>query len=180
MAEREAPTLSGVLRLARHARRLTTRQVGAMVGCSHVYVSEIERGVRPPSARLLTALAQAYGLDENELVQLMGRFTPAAVAYARRVPALAVLAHRLAVLEVSDEDIAVALAWIEQRALLRAMLPAPVPSAPVSRDEGVACQPRASMTKDVAVARALCMLHAGTVRERKRMSKERTGNDVEG
>jgi transcriptional regulator with XRE-family HTH domain len=51
-----------VLRHEREAKRETLRAAARRIGCSHVYLSEIESGAKRPSPEKVIALADAYGL----------------------------------------------------------------------------------------------------------------------
>lgn len=61
---------SRVVALVRDARIVSgasLRTIAHVAGCSHVYVSEIERGTRPCSARIALRLAEALGIDGDEM-----------------------------------------------------------------------------------------------------------------
>jgi transcriptional regulator with XRE-family HTH domain len=78
-----------LLRAERERRGLSLRAVAARVGVSHVYIGEVERGVRPPSEHITGPLATLYGLDP---ARLRTRPSRAALAYLARHPeALAAL-----------------------------------------------------------------------------------------
>jgi transcriptional regulator with XRE-family HTH domain len=58
-----------VIRRERRMRRLTLREVAARAATSLVYLSEIERGKKYPSALVLERLALALGLSVSELLE---------------------------------------------------------------------------------------------------------------
>ena len=60
-----------VIRQERQARDLTIKELGSKAGLSEIYVGEIERGQKYPSAKVLESLASALGLDIAELLELM-------------------------------------------------------------------------------------------------------------
>jgi transcriptional regulator with XRE-family HTH domain len=60
-----------VIRQQRQERHLTIRDLGEKAGLSEIYVGEIERGQKYPSAKVLESLAQALDLDLAELLELM-------------------------------------------------------------------------------------------------------------
>lgn len=64
-------TLGRVVRQERQYRNLTIKELGEKAGLSEIYVGEIERGQKYPSAKVLESLAQALGLDIAELLELM-------------------------------------------------------------------------------------------------------------
>ncbi|GCF09403.1 helix-turn-helix domain-containing protein [Dictyobacter arantiisoli] len=64
-------TLGQVVRQERQYRNLTIKDLGEKAGLSEIYVGEIERGQKYPSAKVLESLAQALGLDLAELLELM-------------------------------------------------------------------------------------------------------------
>jgi Predicted transcription factor, homolog of eukaryotic MBF1 len=60
-----------IVRQERQARNLTIKELGSKAGLSEIYVGEIERGQKYPSAKVLESLANALGLDIAELLELM-------------------------------------------------------------------------------------------------------------
>jgi transcriptional regulator with XRE-family HTH domain len=60
-----------VIRRERQDRRLTIRELGEKAGLSEIYVGEIERGQKYPSARVLESLAKALDLDIADLLELV-------------------------------------------------------------------------------------------------------------
>lgn len=69
---------SHALRLGDELRRLRTRQglslraLAAQAGISNPYLSQIERGEKTPSPRILQALAGPLGVTEQHLLVLAG------------------------------------------------------------------------------------------------------------
>ncbi len=64
-------TIGKVIRLERQARNLTIKELGNKAGLSEIYVGEIERGQKYPSAKVLESLAAALDLDLAELLELI-------------------------------------------------------------------------------------------------------------
>ncbi|MBX5450907.1 helix-turn-helix domain-containing protein [Thermogemmatispora sp.] len=64
-------TLGKVIRRERQQRRLTMRELGERAGLSEIYVGEIERGQKYPSARVLESVAAALDLEVAELLELV-------------------------------------------------------------------------------------------------------------
>jgi len=64
-------TIGRVIRQERQARSLTIKELGEKAGLSEIYVGEIERGQKYPSAKVLESLASALDLDIAELLELM-------------------------------------------------------------------------------------------------------------
>ena len=60
-----------VIRRERQARHLTIKELGDKAGLSEIYVGEIERGQKYPSAKVLESLANALDLDMADLLELM-------------------------------------------------------------------------------------------------------------
>src|SRR5213082_333413 len=60
-----------VIRRERQDRHLTIKELGDKAGLSEIYVGEIERGQKYPSAKVLESLATALGLDMADLLELM-------------------------------------------------------------------------------------------------------------
>jgi transcriptional regulator with XRE-family HTH domain len=64
-------TMGQVIRRERQERRLTIKELGDKAGLSEIYVSEIERGKKYPSARVLERLAEALDLSVADLLFLV-------------------------------------------------------------------------------------------------------------
>jgi len=60
-----------VIRRERQDRHLTIKDLGDKAGLSEIYVGEIERGQKYPSAKVLESLANALDLDIADLLELM-------------------------------------------------------------------------------------------------------------
>ena len=60
-----------VIRRERQDRRLTIKELGDKAGLSEIYVGEIERGQKYPSAKVLESIAKALDLDIADLLELM-------------------------------------------------------------------------------------------------------------
>ena len=65
--ERTPPTLGDIIRQQRELAALPMRQLAAMVGISNPYLSQIERGLRQPSARILKDIAKALRISAETL-----------------------------------------------------------------------------------------------------------------
>jgi transcriptional regulator with XRE-family HTH domain len=64
-------TLGKVVRQERQARHLTIKELGDKAGLSEIYVGEIERGQKYPSAKVLESLAKALEIEIAEFFELM-------------------------------------------------------------------------------------------------------------
>src|SRR3989442_13088236 len=60
-----------VIRRERQDRQLTIKELGEKAGLSEIYVGEIERGQKYPSAKVLESIATALDLDLADLLELM-------------------------------------------------------------------------------------------------------------
>ena len=60
-----------VIRRERRERHLTMKELAARAVLSEVYLSEIERGIKYPSALVLERLAEALGLDVADLLEFV-------------------------------------------------------------------------------------------------------------
>ncbi|MBA2394821.1 MAG: helix-turn-helix transcriptional regulator [Ktedonobacteraceae bacterium] len=63
--------LGRVIRQERQYRQLTIKELGEKAGLSEIYVGEIERGQKYPSAKVQESIASALELDLAELLELM-------------------------------------------------------------------------------------------------------------
>jgi transcriptional regulator with XRE-family HTH domain len=61
------PDLGGYLREQRHSAELSLRQLADVAGISNPYLSQIERGLKKPSAEILQALAKALRISAESL-----------------------------------------------------------------------------------------------------------------
>src|SRR5215203_4146149 len=68
--------LGDYLREQRTASRLTLRQLAEQVGVSNPYLSQIERGLRRPSAEVLQQLAKALRISAEQLYLRAGIVSP--------------------------------------------------------------------------------------------------------
>ena len=59
-----------VIRRERQDRRLTIKELGEKAGLSEIYVGEIERGQKYPSAKVLESIAAALDLGIADLLEL--------------------------------------------------------------------------------------------------------------
>jgi transcriptional regulator with XRE-family HTH domain len=59
--------LGEYLREQRHSAQLSLRQLSAVAGISNPYLSQIERGLKKPSAEILQALAKALRISAESL-----------------------------------------------------------------------------------------------------------------
>lgn len=61
---------ASVLREARKARGLSLRGLADRVGISHVYIGEVERGLKPMPESAIDTWSEAVGIDRAELWRL--------------------------------------------------------------------------------------------------------------
>jgi len=91
---RAALTLGEIIRRQRERAELPLRQLAAMVGISNPYLSQIERGLRAPSDRVLRSIAASLQTSADALVDQVehhaadDRTTPAVVAAIEQDPDL--------------------------------------------------------------------------------------------
>jgi transcriptional regulator with XRE-family HTH domain len=69
--ERAAP-LGEIIRRQRELNRLSMRQFAAMAGISNPYLSQIERGLRAPSERVVEAIARSLETSAEALYEEAG------------------------------------------------------------------------------------------------------------
>jgi transcriptional regulator with XRE-family HTH domain len=107
--------LGEFIRRQREVQKLSMRQLADLVGISNPYLSQIERGLREPSEKVLEAIAQNLQLSADALHEHGGRRgegaevgdEPAVVAAIRADPRLTAR-ERQALLEIYD-------AFVERR-----------------------------------------------------------------
>ncbi len=69
-------SLGGFLREQRLASRLSLRQLAEQAGVSNPYLSQIERGLRKPSAEVLQQIAKALRISAEQLYVRAGIVSP--------------------------------------------------------------------------------------------------------
>ena len=69
-------TLGDYLREQRQSARLSLRQLAEQAGVSNPYLSQIERGLRRPSAEVLQQLAKALRISAEQLYLRAGIVSP--------------------------------------------------------------------------------------------------------
>jgi transcriptional regulator with XRE-family HTH domain len=67
------PSFGEYIRHQRELQELTMRQLADLVGISNPYLSQIERGLRTPSERVLEAIAQNLEMSADTLKRYRGR-----------------------------------------------------------------------------------------------------------
>ena len=102
--------LGEFIRRQRELQELSLRQLADLVGISNPYLSQIERGLREPSEKVLDAIARSLELSAEGLYEQGGRRrgededdveVPAVVAAIRADPGLTAR-QRQALLEIYD------------------------------------------------------------------------------
>jgi transcriptional regulator with XRE-family HTH domain len=66
------PTLGDVIRKQRQLHAMSLRQLAGLTGVSNPYLSQIERGLRDPSAGVVDAIADALDLTTERLYEAAG------------------------------------------------------------------------------------------------------------
>ena len=67
VSEQQKNMMGAFIRQQRELADLSMRQVSSMVGISNPYLSQIERGLRAPSAAVAAGIATALGVSVDEL-----------------------------------------------------------------------------------------------------------------
>lgn len=67
MSKLEVSTLGDFIREQRNAAELSLRQLASKAGVSNPYLSQVERGLRKPSAEILTQIAAALRISAETL-----------------------------------------------------------------------------------------------------------------
>lgn len=67
MSKLEVSTLGDFIREQRNAAELSLRQLALKAGVSNPYLSQVERGLRKPSAEILTQIAAALRISAETL-----------------------------------------------------------------------------------------------------------------
>ena len=115
------------IREQRNAARVSLRELARTAGVSNPYLSQVERGLRKPSAEILSAIARGLKISAETLYEQAGILdrragTPDTVAAIRSDPALSER-HKAVLLELYETYAREHAASQE-----RAQAPAPTPS----------------------------------------------------
>jgi transcriptional regulator with XRE-family HTH domain len=76
MAQRSATAIGEIIRQQRELAEYSMRQFAELAGISNPYLSQIERGLRAPSAQVMDAIAQALKVSSDALYQEAGVAPP--------------------------------------------------------------------------------------------------------
>lgn len=75
-SKKKSSNLPTVMRRMRESAELTMRQVGAMIGVSHVAISQFENGKLELPEYRVEQLVKAYGYSMEEFNKIMGKAAP--------------------------------------------------------------------------------------------------------
>lgn len=89
MGTRAVSELGAYLREQRQHAKLSLRQLAAEAGVSNPYLSQIERGIRKPSAEVLQQLARGLRISAEALYERAGLLEPDATRSSVREAVLA-------------------------------------------------------------------------------------------
>lgn len=67
MTDPRARALGGLIRAQREVQQISLRRMASMAGISNPYLSQIERGLRAPSDRVLEAIANSLSTSADAL-----------------------------------------------------------------------------------------------------------------
>jgi transcriptional regulator with XRE-family HTH domain len=76
MASRGTAALGEIIRKQRELAELSMRQFAELAGISNPYLSQIERGLRAPSQRVLDEIARALSVSADALYEQAGMAPP--------------------------------------------------------------------------------------------------------
>ena len=94
MAARGRAALGEIIRQQRELAELSMRHFAELAGISNPYLSQIERGLRAPSAHVLDGIAKALSLSADALYEQAGMTPPGSEPEANAVlDAIAVDPH---------------------------------------------------------------------------------------
>jgi transcriptional regulator with XRE-family HTH domain len=69
---RPSTQLGQMIRRQREVNQLTLRQFAALAGISNPYLSQIERGLRAPSTKVIEAIARSLKINTEDLYEQAG------------------------------------------------------------------------------------------------------------
>ena len=80
VVSKSAQDLGGFIKSQREAAQVSVRQLAERAGVSNPYLSQIERGLRKPSAEVLSQIAKALRLSAEVLYVRAGILEPGEVS----------------------------------------------------------------------------------------------------
>jgi transcriptional regulator with XRE-family HTH domain len=80
VVSKSAQDLGGFIKSQREAAQVSVRQLAERAGVSNPYLSQIERGLRKPSAEVLSQIAKALRLSAEVLYVRAGILEPGVVS----------------------------------------------------------------------------------------------------
>lgn len=114
MADRAQETLGELIRRARTEREMRLRELARRLKRTPSYLSDIENDRRVPAEDVLRGIASELDLDFEHLMALAGRFGSDAGRYLRRTPAATTLFRRIQEQNLSDEEIRLLIAGVDE------------------------------------------------------------------
>jgi transcriptional regulator with XRE-family HTH domain len=112
VAEEDESSFGEYIRRQRELHELTMRQLADLVGISNPYLSQIERGLREPSERVVEAIAENLEMSAEALKRHKGRHAEArdgeesAVVAAIQADKALTAGQRKALIEVYESFVA--------------------------------------------------------------------------
>jgi transcriptional regulator with XRE-family HTH domain len=108
----QPPTIGEIIRRQRELSKVSMRQFADMAGISNPYLSQIERGLREPSERVLDSIAESLQTSADALYAQAGIVVedagdPPAVAAAIEADPALTQRQRRALLDVYEAFVAV-------------------------------------------------------------------------
>ncbi|MCB1245676.1 MAG: helix-turn-helix transcriptional regulator [Acidimicrobiia bacterium] len=76
MRKPQLPDVGAFIKEQRERSSLSIRKLGEMTGVSNPYLSQIERGIRTPSAEILRSIADALSIRTETLYEKAGLLDP--------------------------------------------------------------------------------------------------------
>jgi transcriptional regulator with XRE-family HTH domain len=115
------------IREQRNAARVSLRELARSAGVSNPYLSQVERGLRKPSAEILAAIAKGLKISAETLYEQAGILdrrsgNPDTVAAIRSDPSLSER-HKAVLLELYET-------YVREHAASRPTAPTPTPGSP--------------------------------------------------
>ncbi|NBO80129.1 MAG: helix-turn-helix domain-containing protein [Actinobacteria bacterium] len=89
MPSRKRPDLGAFIRQQREIAQQSIRDLAKRAGVSNPYLSQIERGLRKPSADILQQIARALEISAESLYERAGMLDPKDVAPSAVIDAIA-------------------------------------------------------------------------------------------
>ena len=104
---------SKLIKQLREESDLTLKEVGAIIGISFQYISQVEQGVKAPADQLIECLAKCYNIDADAIFKAYNRVPTRASNFLEDNTELQIAISKLALRDDKDDIIKQLVSMVE-------------------------------------------------------------------